>query len=338
MNDSTKPSSSLPHWLLAASIILSLAALLAAAGLWFESGHWMNQQMQWQVAQSGNQQTLSGQVESLQSDNHQNRAMIDTLMRDIGQSKQQVTLGQVAYLVNLANLQLSMNDDSAAALKLLETAQHKLSAIDNHASITLKRALALNISQLKATPSLNLNQTISDIRTLSDAVGRASFVPKPASTHNVNTRQPLQIHPTWIQILKMHLSNLGNLITIRHYGSQLTPLIEPEQQRLLKLLIQTHLSTAQYAVIRHDATLYQQQLAQIKQWIESFYFTSSSQQQLLKQVHQLQSIQLNPTNIDLTETMTLLNNQINRITQNTPDQPAKPAHKQRTKPGLGVTV
>ena len=116
------------------------------------------------------------------------------------------------------------------------------------------------------------------------------------------------------------MSGLKDLIIIRHNNPKLIPLLDSEQQVLVKALLQNKLLLVEYAAIQHNNDLYQSQLKIVGQWITTYYFNSIDRQNLLTQVEALRAINVAPSIVNINDSITLLNTVINAATQ--PKAPA----------------
>ena len=263
--------------------------------------------------------TLQAQVQTLQQN-------VSQLMQPSAGNSQQEALGQIAYLLNLANLQLIVSHDDQAALTLLMQAQTKVDALDDSRFFELNKLLLSNIDTVKKDAGFNLTKLISTIDLLGDGIINSSLIPNKKDLNKSERKAEDVIAMkdagvnTWYQRTWYHMSGLKDLIIIRHNNPKLIPLLDSEQQVLVKALLQNKLLLVEYAAIQHNNDLYQSQLKIVGQWITTYYFNSIDRQNLLTQVEALRAINVAPSIVNINDSITLLNTVINAATQ--PKAPA----------------
>lgn len=316
----TKQTITSSRWMSIVALLLSVTASVAVTMSWLQTRHRHTQNSTLLQNQTARQQQLSATVAQLQSQIQAQQTTINTLESHLGHSSFRLKLTQIAANLNLANLQLTIHNDSAAALKQLHLAQATLNTQNDARLLPLQRAVTLDIQHLSNTTQANTNQLISQLDALAQAIQTAPLVPQP----NKHLKQPktTQMNQTWLQRLWGHLKQAKQLVVIRHQGPDITPLLEPSQQHLLRTLIQSRLLLCEYAVIRHDNALFHQQLSQIKTWIQTLLLSSTTKNYLLKEINKLQQQKITAVSSNLNHTIDILTNITSSSSQ--PDKASTP--------------
>lgn len=340
----TKRTITPSRWISIAALLLSVTASVAVTMSWLQTRHRHTQNTTLLQSQTARQQQLSATVAQLQSQIQAQQTTINTLESHLGHSSFRLKLTQIAANLNLANLQLTIHNDSAAALKQLQLAQATLNTQNDARLLPLQRAVALDIQHLSNATQANTNQLISQLDALAQAIQTAPLVPQP----NKHLIQPktTQINQTWLQRLWGHLKQAQQLVVIRHQGPDITPLLAPSQQQLLRTLVQSRLLLCEYAVIRHNNALFHHQLNQIKTWIQTLLLSSTTKTYLLKEIKALQQQTIQTTSANLNHTIDILTNITSSSVQSNkmsaPDAttplPAKPSRPVQPPLMTGVAI
>ncbi len=295
------------------SLLIAIAALVLAGFTW-------QQHMTLSHATEDTHSAIQTSIQQLQTNINTTQQNVTQLMHSVGSDQQQSALSQVAYLINLANLQLNINHNAAPALHLLSIAQSKVEALNDPRLLALNKTLIKDTLALKQAPKLNTTKIISEIDLLNSAIAQSTLIPNKQdlkkavqTTKTAISKADNQVQHKWYQRLWYHISGVKNLIIVRHYNPKLKPLLDTEQQTLIKSALQAKLLLAEYAVIQHNNTLYHKHINTAKQWVETYYFDSINQQHLLAQFKVLQRIDVSPRVPNIGDTITVLNQTLSAV-------------------------
>lgn len=349
-SDQTKAPERGSSWIGALAIIIAILAIIAASFSWEEYQSVTTKDTSNQASDTAIHVTLKNKIQQLEAQLNVTQQNVLQLMHSRAGNNQQQTLSQIAYLLNLANLQLIISHDDQAAEALLKQAQSKVDALNDSRFFELNKALLANLQTLKTDGAFNLTALITNIDLLSNGIMNSSLIPNKKDlnkserkSEEVIAMKDADVH-TWYERLWYHLSTLKDLIIIRHNDPKLIPLLDSEQQVLVKSLLQNKLLLVEYAAIRHNNNLYQNQLKMVGQWITTYYFNSIDRQNLLTQVDTLRSINVAPHISNLNDSITLLNTLMNtnqpalQTAAPTLTFPAKETSKQTTASTLSSSL
>ena len=340
-------------WVSIIAVVIAIIAILVA-GFAYEQLETANKNNAAQALSSNSQQqAVQGSLQQLQTNLSATQQNVSQLMRRFGSSQQQTTLSQVAYLINLANLQLSVSHNAQASLHMLSLAQQKVQNLNDPRLFALNKVLLKDIAELKAVPKFNMTQVISEIDALNDAIAAANVVPNQKDLNRAEKKSAKAVAQTdtnnkdkWYDRAWHHLSGIKDLIIIRKTDPDVRPLLDSEQQVLIKSTMQSKLLLAEYAAIQHHNKLFQQHLTTVKKWIKKYFFDSVNREQLLAQLETIQNTNVSPKIPDIGDTITVLNQTLSAVAdsqptltrtpdstpKSTPKKPLKLPHKKTIKP------
>ena len=322
------PKKGMGTWLGIIGIIISIAALALAALLWKNYEQLTLITNNANLSHTQKSDNLQNNINQLQSDFSSTQNKISHLMQSVGNTEQQNTLSQIAYLLNLADLQLSVGHDASASLHLLSTAQEKVESLNDPRLFALNKTLVADIDALKNTPKFNITTIISQIETLNHNIELFSLTPNKddlkkslQSAEKVTADTSSNQKEPWYKRFFHHLSGLKNLVIIRRTNANIMPLLSAEQQSILKATLQGKLLLIEYAAIKHNNTLYQQLLSTAQAWVSTYYFNSDNRNILQTQLSALQKINVEPKVPDISDSLTILNQTLaNMIQINAPSR------------------
>lgn len=328
------------HWLGVIAFILSTAALVAIVLSWAQLHHLQSKKSHTDAVQTAEQQQALSTISQLQTQVQAQQQTIDSLESHLGHSAFRLKLTQIAAQLNLANLQLTMNDNIDGALIQLKHIETSLTGQRDSRLLSLQRAIHSDMTRLQDMHTQDTPRILSQIDDLSQAVQNAHFIPQPI-THTTPPKHRDK-DSNWSTKLWLQLKQAKQLVVIRHHGPGLRPLLDPTQQEILRTLIQGRLLLCEYAVIHRNDALFHQQLSQIKDWLQTLMLDSTTKDALLNRVKALQEVSLHSLSINLDTTIDLLNG-IMTSDQPTSDtatikQPAQspPSTPPKTQTGIAI--
>ncbi len=319
MNDinSPKKSSNLTLFVISFfSLAVAIAALVLIALMWQESNSLRDSLA---ISKNANE-TLQTSIQDLKSNLNDTQQNVTQLMRSAGNEQQQNMLSQIAYLINLANLQLTISHDSTSALSTLSLAQEKLEAMNDPRLFALTKTLAQDLLILKATPTVNLTELITDIDLLNTAIANSSFTPNEKDLKIALEKQSTMaatlssdtVKQKWYQRLWCYLSRFKELVIISHRTTNLNPILDATQKSLIKSALQAKLLLAEYAVIQHDNAAYQHNLTVVQKSIETYYANSMNRADLLSKLNTLQKKNIGEKIPTINDSISVLNETLNK--------------------------
>lgn len=230
-------------------------------------------------------------------------------LKKSSQQETQTKLAETAYLIRLANLQLTLNRDAPLAVKTLLIAQQQLSMISDFATSTLKRTLAADITALQAAPVVDTNGLISKLKEIDALEATLSTLPaKPTVSiqKTINDIKSVDVSLPWYQRIWESVKSLKSLFVIRHLDHSSVPLIDPNEVNALKFNIAMQLNIAQWAVLHKQQSVFQSSLTTISSWLLRYFPVSDLRNTIENKINALEKIDIHPSFPTLLQTLTAL--------------------------------
>lgn len=259
-------------------------------------------------------QDLQKQTADMQKTLIQNQTSIAQVMAMTSSRRRVRALSQIAYLLHVANLHLTISFDVATAKKLVSMANEQLNTLNDPSVFALKKMLAKDVVALNTADSFNAAALVIKLDTLNQRIAHTPLTPD-ASTLKRDTPTPKKSHANkekekanWVQKMTGGLASLKTLVVIRHTQQATVPLLSPQQQAFLKENITLKLGLAQWAALHHKAALYQTSLKLVQQWLQSYFHNTDGIQTILNELHALEKINVAPALPDLLHSLSTIDN------------------------------
>ena len=201
-------------------------------------------------------------------------ASLQLAMADVkGRRPNDWLLAEADYLVKMAGRKLWLEHDVVSATRLMENADQRISALNDPSLMPLRRAMASDISTLKAIPLIDrdglvlklnsLEQQINTLPLASAVLPEADVIEKKEVSTNIND---------WQSNLMQSLDDFaGHFITYRVREGNVIPLLSPEQHFYLKENIKGKLLLASKALYREQSEVYTTSLESAKLWSSQYF-------------------------------------------------------------------
>jgi uroporphyrin-3 C-methyltransferase len=210
-------------------------------------------------------------------------------------------LAEVNYLVQLANYNVRFTRDVPAAIALLQTADQRLTTVDDPALIAIRHQLVKNIADLQAVPKVDLAGVLLRLTTLQQQVTQLPLQLPTAPPETVTSKPEVdKTKPAWRRELAASWHSLRQLVIIRRVEQPITPLPSVMQQAYLQQNLQLLLQQARAAVLRDQTDIYQANLQQAKDWIQRYFVHDAAlTQAVVQSLTDLQKMNVAPALPDL---------------------------------------
>lgn len=223
--------------------------------------------------------------------------------------KQQGLVAEVAYLVQLANYNLTYMQNIAAAKTLLNTADKRLSDLSESDALKARQQLATIITQLNTLPNIDVAGLLTRLHSLQIQASKLLLL-KPVTTQSQNNQQHNQQNNQVVMVNKSNnwreaLANTWDawqkLIVIQHHDKPIEPVLPAQQQLYLQQNLQLILQQAQWAVLHRQAAVYQSSLQQTIEWMQRYFVaTSTEAASMINTLIELKKINLQITTPEIT--------------------------------------
>lgn len=181
-------------------------------------------------------------------------------------------LAESDYLVKLSGRKLFLERDVVSATHLMESADQRIAALNDPSLVPLRKAMANDITTLKAVPLVDkdgLVLRLSSLQQKVDSLPLANAILPDAPKHEA-AEVSSDIN-NWQQNLMTSLKNFSeNFITYRTRDGSAIPLLSPEQHFYLRENLKAKLATAIKAVYDEQQELYTTSLKTAQEWSSAY--------------------------------------------------------------------
>lgn len=304
------PSQGKTKSLVAVSLFLSVAALLASGWLYYQSTQSTLSQT---IALLQNQQTnldkkistttlnqaqlktlieqirntdITTQAEKQQLIDKQNQQdeKILSIEAKLGRldntTKEDWKLAEAEYLIRLANQRLLLESDSNGAITLLNNADDILNELEDPIVFSTRKALARDIQALNSVSQFDLEGAYLKLSALYDNVPtlpqREPSKKWQSSTDQITSTGSDNVEVSSIEAaLTSFWQSLRSLVVINYDHQPIKALLPPAEYQELVTGLQLQLDIAQVALLKGESVIYQQSLERVGNAVTEHFDTQS---------------------------------------------------------------
>lgn len=201
----------------------------------------------------------------------------------------------IEQYVDTANLVLNNDQDTKTAILLLDSAKKYTNNLANKDIII---HLDKNINLLKAVNLVNTEELIARIDVIGQAINNLSMLPNTVPTPVKiktpdNAKVPVKYSQLSKQLFDRVLKSLKDIVIIRHHA--LEPILLENQEAILRFNVNAKIMLMQLAIMQKHDAIYHSCLVQIAKLIKQYFVCSSDEKNnILKQLSELEKINLQP--------------------------------------------
>jgi len=218
-------------------------------------------------------------------------------------------LGEAGFLLQSANDRLLVTHDVRAALVMLGAAQSLVDQIDDQALADVRSALSRDIAALRDVSGVDTDATYQRLQALARQIPQlpprgAKFTSAPAASDAPATPAASTASLAWAKFL--------SLFEFRRQGTSVRPPLGPDQAAYLRLNLGLMVQTAELALLRNDAAVYQESLQTIRGWLDDYLDTGAQDVAGARaEIDQLLAIRLDRSLPDISSSLTALRRVLN---------------------------
>jgi uroporphyrin-3 C-methyltransferase len=227
-------------------------------------------------------------IESQMATSQQQQLALESMYKDLAQGRDQWTLAEIEQVLLTAAQQLQLAGNVKAAIIALEGADTRLQRLNKPQFTALRRAIAADLANLRAAPSVDEVGMSARIEALVAhhmdwplASAQASeAVPAPRSMKAANFGQEV-----WAE--------LKHLVQIRRIEGNEAVLLPPDQAYFLRENLRLRLLSARLALMSHDQAAFRADLDAVSTMLERYFNTrDAGVADAIKEVKRLASLQI----------------------------------------------
>ncbi|QOR40516.1 hypothetical protein HNO52_19815 [Billgrantia diversa] len=245
---------------------------------------------------------LEKAVESMQDEFASYRSEVDEtldqvleeLSREQDTDEREWLHAEAAYLLRLANQRLQLERDVEGAKALLRTADARLNEADNPALLSVRRAIASELSILDGVPEVDRTGLYLALNAQQE---RLSQLPLSRELEEIPARSGIEEAPSgaWQEQLSRFGQELKDLVVIRHHDEALEGLVAPEQESYLRQSARLILEQAQLALLEEEQALYEASIDKALELVRGYYDTENGEvQSVIERLEELKGKNIQP--------------------------------------------
>lgn len=279
--------------------------------------------------QNQDQLSMSNHIkQQLSLYNQQSTMEINTLSQNLNNQQKLLTLkldrlnthnpnvrvlSEVDYLLRLANLNLTLGNNTQRATRLMSLADQRLKEHNNPAQNNLRTAIIHDMRKISAYPKIDVTGILIQLDTLINQVNQFHAVPNKMP-NTVTTSNQSSTDSSWRSKWHRALGQLKSLIIIRHRKEKNYPALSPEQFAFLKDDIGLSFAKAQWAVLHQNNTLYQHALTRASRWLNQFSIDNTDQvKPIIKTIQKLEKQNITPQYPSILSSLELVDRALNNL-------------------------
>ena len=273
-------------------LILIVIVSLAAAG-WLGWAQWQ----QWATVAEGfnarldslDRSYISIQQQSQQAEKRQSkdieqvqRGLSNIQLRLNNQGKRLAELGattrsdwllaEAAYLARLANQRLQTERSTKNPLALLKNVDVILKQLDDPELLPLRRAVATDITALRLAGEVDTSGLYLELSALEESIDRLVIL-KPIAEPAVVAKQPeITVEQPKLQgLITGFVDGVSQLIRISQRDQPIEPLLQANEEGVVRHNLRLMLEQAQSAVMREEQAIYSHSLDKAQRWLAQYF-------------------------------------------------------------------
>ncbi|MCS5709680.1 uroporphyrinogen-III C-methyltransferase [Candidatus Berkiella cookevillensis] len=258
-------------------------------------------------------------VTAVRAENELSQAQLKTLKSEIEAAQDQLimqsgksewVLNEAYYLIQNADIQLQLNQDSHTAKAQLQIADRKIKALGYPQLAWVREALAKDIAALESTPVVDKHDIWTQLNVLESTLYTLRFkalVDENKEGSWVKAEDMAEEKATWQRVLMQTWNEFKSLIRVSRYDQDVMQpvLTKLEQKQLVKTLGLT-LEQAKWALLKSDTIVYHESLNHLNLSIEQYFDATPSRETALKALEKLNGVVLTTKMPDVSQSLSAL--------------------------------
>ena len=230
-----------------------------------------------------------GHIESQMATSQQQQLSLEALYKDLSQGRDQWALAEIEQVLLTAAQQLQLAGNVKAAIIALEGADTRLQRLNKPQFTALRRAIAADLANLRAVPSLDEVGASARIEAL--VARHANW---PLASAQVSEAAPAPRAGGRTADIGQELwAELKRLVQIRRIEGNEAVLLPPDQVYFLRENLRLRLLSARLALLSQDQAAFRADLHAVSEMLSRYFNTrDAGVAAALKEVNRLASLQI----------------------------------------------
>ncbi len=234
------------------------------------------------------------QLNQLSSDNQSFKESLLSTQERIrslsGRQKQDWMLAEAAYLIKVAQLQLSLQKDKTTAIQLLKSADALILEIADSSLLPIRQAIAKDISNISLIIEVDLTGASLALNAISQQIPRLEIAALELAGLNNSIPDSAKTDSGSFDLSQFYHQFLEDFIEVKDHSEPVKPLMTPSQRANLNSNIQLAIQQAQIALAMGNEALYRMNLNNAILWSKDFFSQNDKTQQVIKQLEQQRNV------------------------------------------------
>jgi uroporphyrin-3 C-methyltransferase len=210
---------------------------------------------------------------------------------------------EALFLLELAHRRLIFERDLATAMVALESADARLASLREPAVTPIRNQIARDLQALQAVEQPDLTGILARLTSLEEQAATLPVRGIVVMERKAPSDQADDEKGSWNIIRK----TISKLIKIRRVDDRSGVIVSLEEQDLRRRHLQLLLFSARQALLRHDAPVYRDSLANARRWLaENFNMKKDSVGAVLKEIQTLEAVNIDPPLPDISASVRML--------------------------------
>jgi len=253
--------------------------------------------------------TLQPQLEKLQNQQIGLQETIEALhRRQYSTASGEWNVAEVIYLLQMAQQQLLLSQDTSSALAALHAADKRLMQAGDPRLLPIRDLLAKDLHRLRTVEQPDIAGMTLRLGEHADYVPQLPMlqgVQKQAPSSNAEPPPAQATISSWRDLPAAIWTELRSLIVIRHNNSAEVGLLSAEQRELLTWNLRLQLESARFSLLRRDTTQFHREIDRVLQGLDRHYDGNARSVQMLRE--DLQAMRQSPLRPELPDLSATVN-------------------------------
>lgn len=199
-------------------------------------------------------------------------------------------ISNVIYLLQQAQLRLTVEHDIVTTIILLKTAEQRVSSLHNQILQPLSLAIKKDLNTLNAVNKVDFANLSKQFTSLNKRINNLSL---DIIERKSELSATIDHKKGWREALANSLQKLRDIVVVHHTERKFTPLLQQQQLVNFKQYLQDLAQQAFWGALHNNAIFYHQRLLAIRQSLRHYILPSNDDAKLIQQqILSLQGIKI----------------------------------------------
>ncbi|MDR2678300.1 MAG: uroporphyrinogen-III C-methyltransferase [Zoogloeaceae bacterium] len=197
------------------------------------------------------------------------------IYQDAAQTREDALIADMEQNLNFAAQQLQLAGNARAAIVALSGLDERLARNDNPLFLPVRRALAKELEQLRATPFVDISGMSLRLENIITGIHELPLVSDFSITRHQAppARKTATAESWWRQGLRETWQEVKGMVRIERFDRKEPVLLSPDQALILRENLKLRLLNARLALFAHDQATFRGELKAAAQLLERYFNT-----------------------------------------------------------------